>query len=145
MSELDLLADCLKDATKERDELAAALVQKDTVISDLTESLGEAIYDEPELRSKLDKQRQRIAELVSLLDEVDTELICGDYSPTQCDCDPSVGLENCLICRVRDAAGVFDRQAREPAGAVNPGRPNNVWTCSTSSKRRSRLPNTCRA
>ena len=27
MSELDLLADCLKDATKERDELAAALEQ----------------------------------------------------------------------------------------------------------------------
>ena len=27
MSELDLLADCLKDATKERDELAAALDQ----------------------------------------------------------------------------------------------------------------------
>ena len=39
MSELDLLADCLKDATKERDELAAALDQKDVQIEDLEETL----------------------------------------------------------------------------------------------------------
>ena len=39
MSELDLLADCLKDATKERDELAAALEQKDVQIEDLEETL----------------------------------------------------------------------------------------------------------
>ncbi|HDZ39498.1 MAG TPA: hypothetical protein ENH62_14695 [Marinobacter sp.] len=32
MSELELLADCLKDATKERDELAVALEQKDETI-----------------------------------------------------------------------------------------------------------------
>ena len=33
MSELDLLADCLKDTTKERDDLAAALKQATTEIA----------------------------------------------------------------------------------------------------------------
>ena len=51
------------DATELEHRLQAArdaLEQKDTTIADLVESLGEANYDEPELRSKLDKQRQRI-------------------------------------------------------------------------------------
>jgi len=42
---------------------ADALGQKDVVIADLMESLDEAKYDEPEFRSKLDKQRQRIEQL----------------------------------------------------------------------------------
>ena len=67
MSELDLLADCLKDTTKERDDLAAALVQKQTVIDEMLESLDEAKFTEPELRAKLDKQRQRIDQLEAAL------------------------------------------------------------------------------
>ena len=69
MSAFDLLVDCIKDATKERDELAAALEQKDATIADLVESLAEANYDEPELRSKLDKQRQRIKRLKKEIDD----------------------------------------------------------------------------
>lgn len=48
-----------------------ALGQKDAVIADLTESLDEAKYDEPELRSKLDTQRQRIEQLEAALIEPD--------------------------------------------------------------------------
>ncbi|KKK97678.1 hypothetical protein LCGC14_2650350 [marine sediment metagenome] len=40
MSELDLLADCLKDATKERDELAAALEQAQNVIDAASTSVN---------------------------------------------------------------------------------------------------------
>ena len=69
MSELDLLADCLKDATKERDELAAALVQKQTVIDEMLESLDEAKFTEPELRAKLDKQRHHIKRLKKEIDD----------------------------------------------------------------------------
>ena len=69
MSELDLLADCLKDATKERDELAAALVQKQTVIDEMLESLDEAKFTEPELRAKLDKQRHNIKRLKKEIDD----------------------------------------------------------------------------
>ena len=39
MSAFDLLVDCIKDAAKERDELAAALEQKDVQIEDLEETL----------------------------------------------------------------------------------------------------------
>ena len=69
MSELDLLADCLKDATKERDELAAALEQKQTVIDEMLESLDEAKFTEPELRAKLDKQRHNIKRLKKEIDD----------------------------------------------------------------------------
>jgi len=40
-----------------------ALVQKQTVIDEMLESLDEAKFTEPELRAKLDKQRQRIEQL----------------------------------------------------------------------------------
>ena len=40
MSELDLLADCLKDATKERDELADALEQAQNVVDAASTSVN---------------------------------------------------------------------------------------------------------
>ena len=52
-----------KHRAKKLRQAAAALVQKQAVIDDLLESLDEAKFTEPELRAKLDKQRQRIEQL----------------------------------------------------------------------------------
>jgi len=36
------------------------------------------------------------------LSEAYESFIEGQYKPSQCDCDPSVGIEGCLICEIRD-------------------------------------------
>jgi len=30
------------------------------------------------------------------------DFIAGQYLPGQCDCDPSVGLDECLVCKIRN-------------------------------------------
>ena len=59
----------MKDA---RDALEQAQETNDfqaSTITDLMESLDEAKYDEPELRAKLDKQRQQIKQLKKEIDD----------------------------------------------------------------------------
>ena len=49
--------------------LRDALVQKQTVIDEMLESLDEAKFTEPELRAKLDKQRHHIKRLKKEIDD----------------------------------------------------------------------------
>ncbi len=73
-------SDCLDDAgillehalslICELTDTTAALGQKQTVIDDMLESLDEAKFTEPELRSKLDKQRQRIERLQNWVNDL---------------------------------------------------------------------------
>jgi septal ring factor EnvC (AmiA/AmiB activator) len=56
MSELDMLADCLKDATKERDDLAAALEQSQSENKRLTKQLADvASYEGAAQRKRIEK------------------------------------------------------------------------------------------
>ena len=58
-----------QDDVDEVRRLRDALEQKQVTIDDLIESLDEAKYSEPELRAKLDKQRQRIKQLKKEIDD----------------------------------------------------------------------------
>jgi len=76
MSELDLLADCLKDTTKERDELAAALEQAQVEIDRLqalhlerTKSTHKALTERDERIEQLEAVIQRAPCKVLLLQE----------------------------------------------------------------------------
>ena len=53
----------------ELNQARAALVQKQTVIDEMLESLDEAKFTEPELRAKLDKQRYHIKRLKKEIDD----------------------------------------------------------------------------
>ena len=77
MSELALLIDCLRDVTNERDDLADTLAEKEAVIAALMESLDEAKYDKPQLRAKLDKQRQRIKAIEMTLSRIRVQVIAA--------------------------------------------------------------------
>ncbi len=67
----------IKPCPKALRRAADALEQKDATITDLVESLDEAKYDEPELRAKLDKQRQRIEQLEALANDAEDILSQG--------------------------------------------------------------------
>ena len=58
-----------QDDIDEVKRLTAALVQKQTVIDEMLESLDEAKFTEPELRAKLDKQRHNIKRLKKEIDD----------------------------------------------------------------------------
>ena len=60
---------CWQDDIDEVKRLTAALVQKQTVIDEMLESLDEAKFTEPELRAKLDKQRHNIKRLKKEIDD----------------------------------------------------------------------------
>ncbi len=44
-----------------------------------------------------------VAQIRELLDEV-AAYFDEEYGPGQCDCDESVGITSCLVCRVRSEA-----------------------------------------
>ena len=69
--------------------IADALGQKDVVIADLMESLDEAKYDEPELRSKLDKLRGEL----KIKSEFLSSRQCPDHSGKW-------QRGDCLQCRI---------------------------------------------
>ncbi len=67
MSELTLLADCLKDATKERDEARDALELATTEIAELTEHLGACKESCGEWADDNERQEKRIDQLEASL------------------------------------------------------------------------------
>ncbi|KKK57414.1 hypothetical protein LCGC14_3054700 [marine sediment metagenome] len=66
MSELDLLADCPKDTTKERDELAAALGQATAENKRLKAQLDEFVYAENN-QDYVPESQKRIEQLEAAL------------------------------------------------------------------------------
>jgi len=55
-----------------------------------------------------DALKEQVVQLRRVLSDAYETFIEGLYRPGRCDCDPSVGMDSCLVCEVRQIIGEVD-------------------------------------